>query len=246
MASVFVASRPIVKLGGRNGWVDRYFYLAMSLVIAGVVAWGFSHTAMDNLIRATPPRPVLLWVHAMAFSSWVVFYMVQTALVRTHNVRIHRTLGWFGTGLGATMAVVGIWVSLVMGHFDLIVEQQAGAPVSELGGFTDMLEFGVLLTLGILWRRRPALHRPLLFTATCVLLGAAFARFDGVYVRHLQSLCVDGVIGLGVARDLVVDGRVNKVYRWALPVLAAVQLWVVYTVIGNVAWWQQLSLRLMG
>jgi hypothetical protein len=248
MASVSqsVMSRPMVKWGGRNGWVDRYFYFAMSLLTAGIVVWGFSHTVMDNLVHAAPPRPWLLWVHGAAFSSWVVFYIVQTSLVRTHNVRIHRTLGWFGAGLGATMVVLGISVSLVMGHFDLVMEHQPAAPAFQLVGFTDMLGFGTVLALAIWWRRKPVLHRPLIFIATCLLLDAAFARFDYIFVHHLWSFCVDGMILLGVLRDLVVDGRVNKVYLWTLPALAVVQWWVLHTVFGNVAWWQQLSHRLMG
>ncbi len=248
MASVSqtVLSRPVVKLGGRNGWVDRYFYFVMSLVTAVIVIWGFSHTVNDNLIHATPPRPWLLWVHGAAFSLWVIFYIVQTTLVRTHNVRIHRTLGWFGAGLGATMVVVGISVSLVMGHFGLVMEHHPAAPAFQLVGFTDMLCFGTMLALAIWWRRKPALHRSLIFIATCLLLDAAFARFDYVFAHHVWSFWVDGMILLGVARDLVVDGRVNKVYLWTLPILAVVQWWVLHTVFGNVAWWQHLSQRLMG
>jgi hypothetical protein len=248
MASVSqtVVGRPMVRLGGRNGWVDRYFYFAMSLVTAGVVVWGFSHSVMDNLIHATPPRPHLLWAHATVFSSWVIFYIVQTSLVRTHNVRVHRTLGWFGVALAAAMVVLGTWVSLVMGHFDLVMEHQAGAPAFELVGFTDMLMFGTMVTLAIWWRRKPALHRPLIFIATCLLLDAAFGRFDFLFSHRIFYWGVDGMILLGVLRDLVVDGRVNKVYRWALPALVVTQWWVMHTVYGNVAWWQQVSHRLMG
>jgi len=33
--------------------VTRYFYFAMSLLIAAIVIWGFSHTIGDNLSPAT-------------------------------------------------------------------------------------------------------------------------------------------------------------------------------------------------
>jgi len=52
---------------GRGGW----FYFGMSLLIAAVVIYGFSHTVNQNLIHAAPPRPWLLWVHATLFSCWV-------------------------------------------------------------------------------------------------------------------------------------------------------------------------------
>jgi hypothetical protein len=41
----------------------------MSLLIAAMVAWGFSHTINDNLFHPAVPRPILLWFHAVAFSS---------------------------------------------------------------------------------------------------------------------------------------------------------------------------------
>jgi hypothetical protein len=248
MASVSqgVAARPLMRLAGRGGMVDKYFYFAMSLLTAVLVVWGFSHTVMDNLVHATPARPELLWVHGAVFSGWVVFYILQTSLVRTHNVRVHRTLGWFGAGLGAAMVVLGISVSLVMGHFDLVREHLAGAPEFELVGFYDMVAFGTLLALGIWWRKKPVLHRPLIFMATCVLLDAAFGRFDYIFNHHLFFWCVDGVILLGVLRDLVVDERVNKVYVWGLPILAVAQWAVVRTVFGPAQWWARLSHSMMG
>ena len=54
-------------------FLSWYFYLSMALVMAGVVVWGFSRTADANLFHANPPRPLLLWIHGAAFSTWVVF-----------------------------------------------------------------------------------------------------------------------------------------------------------------------------
>ena len=70
----------------------------MSLLIAAVVVYGFSHTVDNNLIHATPIRPWILYLHATVFSGWVAFFILQSTLIRTHKVRVHRTLGWFGVG----------------------------------------------------------------------------------------------------------------------------------------------------
>ena len=77
-------------------FLSRYFYLCMSLVMAGLVVWGFSHTVDASLFHANPPRPLLLWIHGAAFSTWTVFFIVQSALVRVRKVSVHRFLGWFG------------------------------------------------------------------------------------------------------------------------------------------------------
>jgi hypothetical protein len=73
----FSVSQPSISLR----WVEKYFYLCMSLLIAAVVIYGFSHTVENKLIHANPRRPILLWVHAILFSSWVAFYITQSVLV---------------------------------------------------------------------------------------------------------------------------------------------------------------------
>jgi hypothetical protein len=99
-------------------WVEKYFYLCMSLLIAAVVVYGFSGTVDRKLIHGNPRRPVLLWVHAVLFSTWVAFYITQSVMVRIRKVRVHRTLGWAGAALGTSMVVVGPWVAVVMARFD--------------------------------------------------------------------------------------------------------------------------------
>ena len=126
MASVSqqVAVRPVPGIVGRNGLVDRYFYFLISLIVAVVVVAGFSKTVDAGLIHAAPRRPVLLWLHGAAFSAWVIFFILQSGLVRIRKVSWHRTLGWFGAALAALMVVLGTVVSVVMFRFDALVLKQ--------------------------------------------------------------------------------------------------------------------------
>ena len=57
----------------------------MSLVIAGVVIYGFSHTINENLIHPEYPRPLILYLYAVIFTSWVVLLVTQSAFIRTRN-----------------------------------------------------------------------------------------------------------------------------------------------------------------
>src|SRR5690242_20140658 len=104
MASTQIVPAPsISQLSTSLRWVEKYFYLCMSLLIAGVVIYGFSGTVDRKLIHANPRRPSLLWVHVILFSTWVAFYILQSALVRIRRVKLHRTLGWAGAALGVSM-----------------------------------------------------------------------------------------------------------------------------------------------
>jgi hypothetical protein len=226
----------ISQILGRGGLVDRYFYLFVSLVAAGIVVVGFSKTADRNLFHAAPPRPVLLWIHGAAFSGWVVFFILQSALVRVRKVSVHRTLGWFGAVLGATMVTLGAVVAVVMGRFDALQLHQPDPAFLSIP-FFDMLAFGTLLGLAIVWRGKPELHRRFLVLATCGLLDAAFARFDYVFNHSLFLVCVDAVMLLGVARDLLVDRRVHKVYLYGIPALVIGQNLAIYLWRGTPGWW---------
>src|SRR5690242_9264247 len=119
----------------------------MSLVLAGLVLLGFSRTVTANLCRASPPRPLLLWIHGVAFSTWIVFFIAQSALVRARKVSVHRALGWFGAGLAALMVVLGFAVAVVMTRFDTVVLHQQGVDAFLSVPFTDMLLFGSCIAL---------------------------------------------------------------------------------------------------
>lgn len=230
-------ARPVPRFAGRNGLVDRYFYFAMSLLFALLVAWGFSHTVDENLLHPTVSRPSILWYHAAAFSLWVVFYIFQSALVRTRNVKWHRFFGWFGAGLGAVMLPLGITTAVVMGRFETNQLHEARSAVFRIVPFYDMVAFAVLFGLAVFWRRKPELHRRLMFIATCTLLSAAFGRMPYFGPHLLFFVGVDATILLGVARDLLVSRRIHRVYLIALPVLILCQAFVLYTWLSGAAWW---------
>lgn len=240
-----VPARVPTRVTRRNRWLTDYFYFAMSLLIAAIVVVGFSRTVNPNLFHAAIPRPFLLWVHGAAFSTWVAFYIFQSALVRTHNVKLHRSLGWFGVGLGGLMVPLGFTIAIVMGRFDA-VQLHLSDPTFLSIPFYDMIAFGVLLTLAISWRRKPELHRPLLFLATCCLLDAPFGRSDFIFYHYLFYPCLDAVMLLGVVRDLVVNRRINSVYRYAMPALIAGQALTVYLWHWNPAWWLRTTRAILG
>ena len=229
-----------------QGLVNKYFYFAMSLLIAAIVASGFSRTVNDNLLHPSVPRPLILWFHAAAFCGWVAFFIFQSALVRTHNVKWHRFFGWFGAGLGTVMVPLGVVTSIIMGRFDAYQKHEPGAEAFLIVPFYDMLAFGVFFGLAVLWRKKSELHRRLIFLATCGLLDAAFGRYDYIYDHGLFFWCLDGVILLGVLRDLFVNRRIHKVYLYALAPLIAVQAFVAYTWLGASGWWVRIGHAILG
>jgi len=229
-----------------KGFLSRYFYFCMSLLIAALVVGGFSRTVGAGLFHAAVPRPLLLWIHGAAFASWVTFFIAQSTLVRIHKVSWHRFLGWFGAGLATVMVPLGIATSIIMTRFDTVQLHQSGVDSFMAIPFYDMIAFGVIIALAIYWRKRPEFHRRLVFVATCGLMDAAFGRFDFLFNHNLFFLCLDLLIALGVVRDLVVDRHVHKVYLYALPALIVGQSLAIYMWRINPPWWRAITRAVLG
>jgi hypothetical protein len=239
-------ARPMHTFAGPRGLVDQYFYFSMALLFPVIVFSGFSRTIGENLLHPAIPRPRILWVHAAAFASWVLFFLFQSVLVRTRQVKWHRFFGWFGAVLGAAMVPLGIATAIVMGRFDTYQLHLPDAEPFFIIPVFDMVAFGTLLGLAVAWRKTPERHRRLLFVATCVLLDAAFARFDFLFEHKLFLFCPDLVIGLGVVRDLLVNRRIHRVYLIALPVLIVLQGLTTFIWRSEAAWWVRIAHAVMG
>ena len=228
-------------------FLNKYFYFCMSLLVAAVVMYGFSHTVKNKLLHATPPRPWILWFHGAVFTAWLGYFIFQSALVRTHHVKLHRLTGWFGAALGALIPVLGIATFIVMARFRITHFHQYGIRPFFGSAVLDMISFAVPFWLAIYWRKKPEFHRRLVLIASCALTGAAFARFPmPPYPHGLAYACVDALILLGVVRDLIVNRRIRTVYGYALPILIVCQIFAVQLAFHPPAWWLQVTSAIIG
>jgi hypothetical protein len=224
----------------RVGFWRQYFYFFMSLLIAATVVYGFSHTIDHNLIHASPLPPFVLYIHAVVFPAWVVFFIVQSALVRSHNVRMHRRLGWFGVGLAVAIVILGAWTSISMVKFSIEQKDPFNSTAFTIVQVLDLACFAVPFALAIYWRKRPEFHRRLMLIASCALLDAAFGRFPQLPLVFSPA-GVDALICLGVIRDLIVERRVHKAYLYALPILIISQIVAMETFVHASPWWMNIA-----
>ncbi len=224
-----------------------YFYFLMSWLMVVIVVYGFSHTVNQNLIHPAVPRPFIVYVHATVFTGWLAFFIFQSALVRTRNVRLHRTTGWLGMALGVVIPIVGVWTAVVMTHFDLVqLHQTFIEPFLAIPLF-DMVVFTTTFWLAMYWRTQPEFHRRLILVATCALTAAAFGRFpENVLPQTFFYSGVDALILLGMARDFIVNRTVHRVYLYALPAMVIGQVVVMYAVLHRLSLWMKLAHALVG
>jgi hypothetical protein len=207
-------------------FLRQYFYFCMSLLIAVVVVYGFSHTIGHNLLHASPIPPFVLTIHAIVFPGWVLFFILQSALVRTRNVPLHRTLGWFGLALGIGVLILGYLTATAMDRFFLQQHPDPDGPAFLIVQLMDLTSFAVPFALAIYWRRRPEYHRRLMLIAS-------------------SPSGVDALILLGILRDLIVDRRIHKVYFYAFPLLILFQIFCMQTYLHASPWWVRIATALL-
>src|SRR5215468_7981998 len=90
------APKPIVL---STGAYDRLFYSGMAVAMALAVFIGFARTYYLSAYFGTTttttggPFSTIVRLHAALFTTWVLLFVVQTSLVATRRVAVHRRLG---------------------------------------------------------------------------------------------------------------------------------------------------------
>jgi hypothetical protein len=221
------------------------FYLGMALAVAFVVAYGFGRTVNARLLHPRSPRPWILYAHVALFTTWVLLFIMQAALVRFRRVDWHRRLGLAGVVVGGLMPPVGIATAIVTTRLNR-AGSNTGGEAFLIVSFFDMLAFAVMFGLAIYWRRRPEYHRRLMLIASCGLAVAAFARFPNWLMPHnAWYFGVDALILAGVVRDWIVTRRLSRVYLYGLPALALGQAATTWIYLSRAPAWVAIARALL-
>ena len=152
----------------------------MAIAIAVIVAWGFGPTYFFRAFVATRELSLLVWIHGLVLTSWIVLLVVQTTLVARERVGSHRRLGCVGAALAMLVVTAGVAAALAASA------QRQQAWLAQHGYVTSLrflvtvaygpLAFGVLATCGISLRRHREAHRRLMLLATIALMDAPIWR----------------------------------------------------------------------
>ena len=83
---------------------EGWFYLGMALTTAAIAIAGFAPALLDPTGRKTQ----LTWAvaaHGALFGAWLLLFILQTALVQTGRVALHRRLGYAAAVTAGLMVV---------------------------------------------------------------------------------------------------------------------------------------------
>jgi hypothetical protein len=128
----------------------------------------------------TPPIRTLLVLHGLGMTAWMVLSVVQPLLIAGRRHRVHMSLGMVGAALAAVIVLLGWKVGIEATRVDppelriwgLSPRQFMIVPIVSVTIFAGFVAAGVLA------RRRPDVHRPMMLLASLAVMPAAISRID--------------------------------------------------------------------
>src|SRR6185503_14914280 len=88
------------------------FFVGIALASVLVAFGGFAGTYWLQVPAGTFIGHPIVHLHALLFSAWPIFYLVQTLLVASRRVAYHRSVGLIGISLATAMVFVGLAASI--------------------------------------------------------------------------------------------------------------------------------------
>lgn len=220
---------------------DDLFFSGMALLILVSVFVGFARTYYLAGVFKAPLPNLLVHIHGVVFSCWIILLMVQTSLVAAGRMDVHRRLGLLGFGLACLVVVLGVLAATdsLSRHF---APGEAGMKARAFYTVTlsTMLAFSTLIYLAFCNRFNPAAHKRLIMIATIVILDAAFERWPIPAAwwgeRAATLVCTIPLLLLIVGYDYWSMGKIHRATLWAS--VFVVMLQQVRDPIGHSAPWQ--------
>jgi len=214
MSTLVADNKSIVTPDARtNRQRERLFFSGMAVAIAITVFAGFAPSYYLKSYFGRPPLPPLLHLHGIIFSSWLVLFVTQTALVAANRTRVHRRLGISGAAIVVLMVIVGTVTAIIRA-------KQGAAPtgIPPLAFLTvplaDMLVFPSLVGAAFYFRRKVDVHKRLMLLATIAILPAAVARLPFAFIQANGPLAFFGLADLFIIPCVIYDiislGRVHR------------------------------------
>jgi len=210
-------AEPLPSSSGRD---DRGFFLGGAIVMAIIIAAGFSlNLAMGRSSFGAPP---IIHVHALVFMGWVVIYLTQNVLAAGGHAVLHRRLGWLAAGWVVLMLAVGCAVTafdIRVVHVPFFFRPLQFLVFDPL----TLIAFAGLTYAAIALRRRTDWHRRLHFSAMAMMVGPAFGRILPLPLltpwawEATFAACLIFPLA-GMVADLRRGGRVHPAWAWGLAV----------------------------
>lgn len=199
------------------------FFLWIAVAMTCTVGVGFWFTYFGLLLRSEYPQgPLVIHLHGWSFFAWYILLIVQAGLIRSHKVKLHRTLGLTSIGLGAVMIIFGLIISTARVHLALGADGDPFWKLNALPIFFVWVLFTGFYIAAIYYRWSKDAHKRLILLASAAALSAATFRIAVQFLGFEQWVVVLGFAGpiLFILAGMIYDykniGKVHPAYLWGM------------------------------
>ena len=228
---------------------ERLFYVIAGCVMLVATVVGFrlflAHGKGFGGGEITHQIFPLVVVHGLAMFSWVIVFLLQSILILNGNPRLHMRIGVGGAALAGVMVPLGSVSAILSARYNPDIYQLLGGPRFFLATMLgEMLSFGGLVGVAVIYRRRPEIHRPMMLLASLMIISGALGRcpYIGEYALMPPFYVLGPALVLGALFLVLQLGMTRAFSRWyALGYSGMVVVSVMIIVIGHSALWNRIA-----
>jgi hypothetical protein len=197
----------------------------VAIVFPLAVLFGFARTYYLKGFFSSPPVPSgLVHLHGFVMAAWVALFIVQTWLISSRRIRVHRTLGYASIALAVVIILVGFFTALAAAKFGSNSTPPGIAPKAFLiVPLTDLLMFAILFGAALFYRKKAASHKRLILLTMINFLPPAIARWPIPGWMALGPVVFFGIPTLLIIVMLIVDtwkqGKLNRPFAFGAAAL---------------------------
>lgn len=153
------------------------FFTAIAIIGLIAILVGFLKTFIIPLVSGTKTWPLAIYVHAIFVFGWVTIFLTQSLLIQNKKYKTHIFIGRWAAFMAVGAAISIIPASLFQIERELKEGLGQTAISSIVGSLASATMFLILVTLGILNRKRPQVHKRFMLLATILLIWPAWFRW---------------------------------------------------------------------
>jgi hypothetical protein len=228
---------------------ERLFYvIAGSVMLIATVA-GFrsflAHGKGSGGGEITKQIVPLVVVHGLAMFTWIILFLVQSIFILKGNRRLHMRIGVVGAALAGVMVILGSATAILSTRYNSESYQLFGGARFFLATMLgEMLAFGTLVAIAVIYRRRAEIHRPMMLLASLMIISGSLARCPYIadYSVKPPLYVLGPALVLGALFLVLQWAMIHAVSRWyALGYSAIVVASFIFIVVGHSSLWNQIA-----
>lgn len=233
--------------------IERVFYLLAACLLLVIVAIGFQkfylHGTASNGGPVTQQIVPLVFLHGVAMSAWIIAFIVQSSLIVSGKRKLHMSLGIAGVVLAGFLVLVGVTTAMASVHYNPDGYKNLWSARRFLSFMlTNIFGFGILAAIGLKFRQRPEIHRPMMLLATLFVAGpAGFFRIPfigGLVMSTIHTIFAPWVPMLMLAvLLLLIKWLMTRTWDryFAVGVAGITVACVLQFLVANSAWWYHVA-----